>query len=274
MIAAARDAFPGAPLLETAGAGDEARLAREALSAGATTIVAIGGDGTWSNVAGAIVAQGVECRLALLAGGTGNDFAKNVCAPATDPRATARLVAGRAERRIDVGFVDDRCFINCAGFGFDAAVIAVARQRRWPGGPLHYLVHALEQLVGFRGIEIGEDRSPFAPHLLLVVANGARFGGSFHIAPGADLGDGMLDVLGVADVATFARARVLAAATRGTHVGLPGVSARRMAGIRLRFRAPPIYEADGELCVAASVDVTIRCAPGALRVVTSSADRE
>ena len=51
----------------------------------------MGGDGTWGNVANAIIASGAGVRLALGAAGTGNDFAKTVGAPAHDPHATARL---------------------------------------------------------------------------------------------------------------------------------------------------------------------------------------
>jgi len=75
----------------TRSAGDETLLARRAVDDGVGTIVAVGGDGTWGNVANAIMASGARVRLALGAAGTGNDFAKTVGAPATDFDATARL---------------------------------------------------------------------------------------------------------------------------------------------------------------------------------------
>src|SRR5690606_12486250 len=54
----------------TAGPGDEARLARAAVEAGATAVVAVGGDGTWGQVAGQVVAAGPGVRFALLPSGT------------------------------------------------------------------------------------------------------------------------------------------------------------------------------------------------------------
>ena len=267
---AARAAFPGALFYSTDEPGHEARLVRDALDAGAETIVAVGGDGTWSHVARVLVAERADCRLALVAAGTGNDLARNVGAPAGDPVATARLVHERVSRAIDVGFVDDRCFANVAGFGFDAAVLAAAGGRRWPGGRMHYFVTAIERLVGYTGIDASLNGASPARHLLLVVANGERFGGAFHIAPGADVADGRLDLVAVTDAPAWRRARLFVAATRGHHLTFPGVSQRRSAEFCFRFAAAPIYEADGELIQAAAPEVVIRCLPAALRVVTAS----
>jgi diacylglycerol kinase (ATP) len=272
VLDAARAAFPEATLTRTAAPGDEARLTREALDGGAETIVAIGGDGTWSHVVRTLVDERANCRLALLAAGTGNDLARNVGAPAHDAAATAELVREGCERAIDVGFVDDRCFANCAGFGFDAAVLAAAGRRRWPGGRLHYLFNAIDCLVGYGGIDASVDRAPVSRHLLLVIANGERFGGAFSIAPGADVADGQLDLVSVADAPAWGRVRLFAAATRGRHLTLPGVRRLRSTEFHLRFRDRPVYEVDGELHRAAAPDVIIGCRPRAVRVVTASGD--
>jgi diacylglycerol kinase (ATP) len=98
---ALRAAFAAAGVRDvrvTSAAGDEQRVARRAIDDGATTLVAAGGDGTWGNVANAILASGADVRLALVATGTGNDFAKTVGAPAADYAATARLAVGGPTR--------------------------------------------------------------------------------------------------------------------------------------------------------------------------------
>jgi diacylglycerol kinase family enzyme len=51
--------------------------------------VAVGGDGTWSNVGNAILRSGVPRSLALVPGGTGCDLAKTLGIP----RATSRRAA-------------------------------------------------------------------------------------------------------------------------------------------------------------------------------------
>ena len=255
---------------ETRGPGDEARLAREALNDGCETIVALGGDGTWSRVAAVMVAARTDCALALLAGGTGNDLAKSLAVPASSFASVASLVARRVTRRIDVGYIDDRCFVNAAGFGFDAAVLQAAAGRTWPRGDALYLACALELLFGYRGIDASIGGGPMRTHLLLVIANGAYFGGSFRIAPAANIGDGALDVVAILDASPVRRTMLLAAATRGAHLRLPGAFTFQERETALRFAAPPVFEADGELYRATSAEVRVRCAPAALRVITSA----
>jgi diacylglycerol kinase (ATP) len=259
----------------TAGAGDERRLAERALAEGCTTLVAVGGDGTWSNVAGAILDSGADCRLALLAAGTGNDFAKTVGAPAGDLEATARLVVEGGDVRVDVGRVEGRHFINIAGFGFDIAVLEDCARITWMKGGNLYLVSALRQLFGYPGVEI-EVGSPSrrrgtARHLMLIVANAKHFGGSFHIAPGADLTDGLLDAVSILDAPPLGRIGLFVGATRGTHTGDRRVITEQASRFTLRFPAPPAYETDGEYHRAESAELEITCVPQALRVVVGRA---
>src|SRR6185295_19805611 len=158
----------------TSAAGEERTLARTALDQGCTTLVAVGGDGTWSQVAGAILEARADCRLALLAAGTGNDFAKTARAPATDIAETARLAVEGPDVRVDVGHVEGRHFLNIAGFGFDIAVLEDCSRITWLSGPALYPVSALRQLFGYRGVEIEinslRNHRDSARHLMLIVA--------------------------------------------------------------------------------------------------------
>jgi len=161
-------------------------------------------------------------------------------------------------------------FVNCAGFGFDAAVLRATEGRTWPRGDALYLSCAVEQILGYRGVEIASGTDAFRTYLLLVIANGARFGGSFRIAPGADVSDGALDIVGILDVAPMRRVRLFAAAVRGTHVALPEVRTRRASEVRLRFREAPLFQVDGDLYRASGPEVAVRCVPGALRIVSGA----
>jgi len=255
----------------TGSAGEERALADRALAQGCTTLVAVGGDGTWSNVAGAILASGADCRLALLAAGTGNDFAKTVGAPAGDLDATARLAVEGGDTRVDVGRIEGRHFLNIAGFGFDIAVLEDCARITWMKGGNLYLVSALRQLFGYAGVEIAVG-SPLrergkARHLMLVIANAKHFGGSFHIAPGAELADGLLDAVSILDAPPLGRIGLFVATTRGTHTTDPRVITEQASRFTLRFPAPPAYETDGEYRRAASDVLEIECVPSALRVV-------
>ncbi len=248
--------------------GDEYDQARLAIAAGARTLVVAGGDGTWGAAAAAIIDSGGECRLALLATGTGNDFAKSLGIPMRDVDATLRLATGASERRVDVGRVDGQIFLNVAGFGFDVAVLENMER---PGarvlrGAARYYATALRLMFAYGGFAVGVDESPPAPTLLLAIANGRFFGGTFQIAPGASLTDGALDLVRIGDAKPVMRARLFAAATRGTHVSHREVVVERGAGFTLEFDSPPAYEADGELRRARGATVRVDCLSQALRI--------
>lgn len=283
--AAVRRAFAAvgvADVRRTTAAGGEALAARQAIDDGADTLVAVGGDGTWGNVANAILASGADVRLALCAAGTGNDFAKTVGAPAADYAATARLAADGPDARVDVGRIEDKHFLNVAGFGFDIAVIEDVARSRLLTGPLAYPVSALRQLFGYGGLPIavavavagtGDGAAPNgagAPrrHLMLIVANGRHFGGAFRIAPGASLVDGRLDAVAIGDAPALRRVPLFVAAARGTHAEHPEVRVEQAPAFTLAFDAPPAYETDGEYNRARSATLEVRCVPRALRVVT------
>ena len=249
-------------------AGDEARLVAQALDDGCTTLAVLGGDGTWSKIASALHEARGECRLALLNGGTGNDFTKSLAAPATDPQAMATLAVEGPDRSVDMGRLDGRLFLNVAGFGFDAAVLAAMEGPRGSGGDAAYVISALRQLFDYAGVEIDAGATGPRRMLLFAIANGRSFGGSFRIAPHADVGYGLLDAIAIGDVSPLRRLPLFAAAMRGSHLRLAGVMERRARRFNLAFRSPPLYQADGELRRASSAQIEVECVSAAIRVVT------
>lgn len=258
----------------TRGPGDETRLAQRALARGASALVAVGGDGTWSKVAAALLHSERRPPLALIAAGTGNDFAKTVGAPARDIARTLELIDARVTRRVDAGTVDGRFFLVCCGFGFDTAVLQRMQSVRGLRGSARYVYAALRELSAYLGFEVslaggdcaGERSDAARRLLLLVIANARHYGGAFRIAPNADLADGLLDAIALAPVGTLARAGLLLSATRGAHVRSPAVAEYQQAWFTLKFAVPPVYNLDGDLYQAKSRTMRVECIPGALEV--------
>ena len=234
----------------TSAKGDERTVALRAIEDGAGTIVAVGGDGTWGNVANAIIASGADVRLALCAAGTGNDFAKSVGAPANDFAATARLAVAGPDVAVDVGRIENRHFLNVTGFGFDIAVIEDVATIRWLKGDLLYMYSAMRQLFGYPGVPVtlssGNGTVGLTSHLMVIIANGKNFGGAFRIAPNASVTDGRLDAVAIRTVAPFKRIGLFSAAARGTHLTHPDVRSEQAPRFTLSFATPPAYETDGE----------------------------
>jgi diacylglycerol kinase (ATP) len=262
---------------QTRHAGDEARLVHEAIADGVQTLVVVGGDGTWGKCAVALARAGSPARIVFVAAGTGNDFAKNLRAPARDLGAMAALVAsGGVERRVDLGRVDDRWFANVAGFGFDVEVLLASQGSRLLRGPAVYVAAALGQLFSFDGIAVRVDglasgSATRRQHLMLVFANGREFGGTFRIAPMARVDDGKLDAVVFSDGHRLGRLALLARALVGWHIPHPKVLHAMGTQFTLEFDTPPAYELDGDLHHAPSRRVTVAVLPSVLRVLDAPA---
>jgi diacylglycerol kinase family enzyme len=104
---------------------DAPEAARQAIAAGASAVVAGGGDGTISAVAS--VLADTTTPLGVLPLGTLNHFAKDVGIPQELEPAVATIVAAHI-RTVDVGEVNGRTFLNNASIGIYPDVV-VERER-------------------------------------------------------------------------------------------------------------------------------------------------
>lgn len=256
----------------TEAAGEEETIAKAAIALGADTLIAVGGDGTCSRVANAILGSGRPCRLGVVPTGTGNDFAKMLGVQTLTVAAIAALVKRGVSTPIDAGRVDGNNFINGCGFGFDASVLEATQRVRFLRGDAVYIYSALRQLLTYRGVPVRVDSGPSTDArkmLMLTVSNGGFLGGAFRIAPHASMVDGELDVCLIGHTSLIGRVRLFAGALRGTHVGRPSVTTTRAGSVTLAFSEPPMMEVDGELRQARSSTVQIECLPRALSVIAA-----
>lgn len=270
---------------ETTRPGEERDLAERATSEGYDVVVAVGGDGTWSNVADRIVASARDdVALGILPSGTGNDFGRNFGYDPRRPSDAVAVIARGHTRAIDVGRVDTlsasehdperleaRHFLNLIGFGFDVAVIDGAAGARFLRGELLYKVTALQQLLRFPGmparVEAASGAVRESPQLMLTVSNGRFFGGGFPIAPGATVDDGKLHACLIADAPPLTRLKLFNLAERGRHVTSPKVEIIDDSSFHLTFEAPPRFEMDGDVRRSSSAHIQVRSLPGVLRVL-------
>jgi diacylglycerol kinase (ATP) len=105
--------------------------------------------------------------------------------------------------------------------------------------------------------------------LMVTVSNGRWLGGAFKIAPQASVLDGKLDACFLGDSNVAQRMKLFLGAMRGTHIGMPSVSAAGVQDLTLTFPDSPLMEIDGELRRAQSPTVNIKCVPRALSVVAA-----
>jgi YegS/Rv2252/BmrU family lipid kinase len=270
---------------------EESELAAQAVADGFELIVAVGGDGTWSNVADRLVSLGnPSVALGLLPSGTGNDFGRNFGISPRSPADAVDILARGVVTETDVGRVvsagaplgdaadqttdespvTGRHFLNLVGFGFDVAVIEDTAGAHFLRGELLYKVTALKNLFSFKGVAfelMSDEPGVDGDHLMLTISNAPFFGGGFLIAPSAELNDGLLDACAIGDSSPFSRMRLFSVAPKGGHVTSPLVHTRKSPRFTVRFADPPKYEVDGELWQAQVNEVHIEVVPAALRIV-------
>jgi diacylglycerol kinase (ATP) len=240
---------------------------------GRARVIALGGDGTLSEVARGLLDAGeTETLLGAVPLGTGNDFVKSARLPAGWRRACERLARRCVPHSIDAGRVNGRWFINGVGLGFDAAIVrAMLRHTRLPG-PLGYaagLLDALRLDTGRPLCRIRWDGGEDVRAVTLVAAcNGQYAGGLFRLAPEAALDDGRLDIVWADALSALQVLRHAPRVIRGAHLGLPIVHTVRAARVDIESDRPMPVQADGDLIGEETLQLSISVAPRALRLWT------
>lgn len=182
----------------TTGTGDAQVFAAEAVAEGAELVVAMGGDGTANEAARGLL--GSEVTLALVPVGSGNGLARALRLPLDPARAFLELETA-VPRRMDVGLVNDKPFLNVAGVGFDALVGAAFHRAGSNGGRrgiFTYVRMSASLLASYRAVPLvleAESETRVVRPFVLVCANGPQYGGGALVNPGARLDDGRLEVV-------------------------------------------------------------------------------
>ncbi|HCJ11296.1 MAG TPA: hypothetical protein DHW14_09080 [Clostridiales bacterium] len=254
----------------TGGRGAATELAAEVRRAGYDRVVGIGGDGTIQEIVNGLLDEEARCptALAVIPGGTGNDFSKMLGYPQNPLKALEVALGGR-ELTLDVGRIGRRYFINIAGVGFDAEVAAFLnlRPKRLPG-VLTYLFGVLVMLFRYRPapLELAMDDLTLKEKCLLVsVCNGHSHAGGMKMCPGARPDDGVLDICVAGNLSRLETLMLLPRVFWGGHTRHRKVRLYRTTEIRIASRTPLHVQADGE--VLGRLPAEIRIVPGALRVI-------
>ena len=89
---------------------------------GVATIIAVGGDGTVSSVASAIVRLKLPLRLGVVPSGTFNHFAKDIGIPLEMEKAFEIALSGQT-KLVDIAAVNDIYFINNSSLGIYPEIV-------------------------------------------------------------------------------------------------------------------------------------------------------
>ena len=241
--------------------------ARSAVSAGASLVLACGGDGTVTACAEGLIGTGVP--LGIIPLGTGNLLARNIGLPVDCDQALA-VALGGVQRPIDVGRVNGTLFVVMAGLGLDAQMlIGASDPLKKRVGWLAYAISAVRHL-GDRPITLtvsadGGRRRRMRVNML-VVGNVGRLQGKLPLLPAARPDDGRLDAValihgGLAGWLTAAAHILLRRPARG------GVYRVQFSQLQVTLEQEQPWELDGEPMDPAR-SLTVAAEPGALLLRT------
>lgn len=123
------------------------QVATRALKSGVDAVIAVGGDGTIGAVAG--VLAGSKVPLGVLPLGTFNHFAKDLGIP-LKPEEALQVIAQNNIRRVDVGEVNGRVFINNSSIGGYPEAVQDRDEQRSRSGRKKWLAMLVASLRVFR----------------------------------------------------------------------------------------------------------------------------
>ena len=274
---------------------------RAAVAAGASVVVAAGGDGTVRTVAE--VLAGTDVPMALLPLGTGNLLARNLDLPLASTELLIHTALGGTDHSIDLGWIraentappaqdaeaspattagegsaPEHLFLVMAGIGFDAQMVAGAGDElKAKMGWFAYFLAGARHLHGRKTrvrMQVGEGEVRPLQVRSLLFANCGRLPGGIVLLPDAELDDGWLDV-----AALDTRGGVLGWASLFGKVVLQGLGIRRQLPapssiefwrgreVRVVSDRPEQVQVDGDLIGEAS-HLAVRVQASGLRVRT------
>jgi diacylglycerol kinase (ATP) len=223
-------------------------------------ILSVGGDGLAHLVLQ--IAVPAKVPFVIIPAGTGNDFARSLGYTRNQLIALLKRVVTTPALPIDLGNVDSEWFGAILSTGFDSVVNERANSLRWPTGAARYNAAIALELPKFRPIsyELTVDgQSMPIEAMLIAVGNGKSYGAGMNICPGAQLNDGLFDLVILEPVSTFEFIKVFPQVYSGKHISHPQV--RTVRAQKVRIEGESIAYADGERIGPAPVSA--ECIAGA-----------
>lgn len=233
--------------------------ARQALDAGATSIIVIGGDGTIRNVSNIMAHCTVP--VGIIPTGTANIFHLNVVGKARSLDRSVRTALLGTPTPVDLGratlsFADDRPdwespFLVVIGVGHDAEALAnVSLDLKRRIGPAAYFAAGARQLLGRQfdlDIELDGEPVPDQPVWSLLVGNCGRVPGGITIFPDAHVQDGLLNVLRISPTSLASWAPIAWRSWRGSSRVLRSLADGIASEVTVKSETPVSVQIDGDV---------------------------
>ena len=210
-------------------------------------VVAAGGDGTINAVLNGLAGNSATCAILPL--GTANVMARELGMKRAE-QAVSRIIAGQT-RSFTAGLIKNsgrsNRFFLMAGTGFDGHIVrGVSLREKRLLGKGAYLLSALRSLISWDSgeLHVTTETEEFSCSSL-VVCNAARYGGSFLLAPSANMFSPSFEIVAVKGNSRLLTLRAVAETVFGR--GSRGQVIRTSAKM-IRIEGGKPVHADGDDC--------------------------
>ena len=262
IVRLAREVLGGCEVAYTEYAGHATELAR---AAEADVVVAVGGDGTVSEVASGLVGSGKA--LGIVPCGSGDGLALHL-GLSRNPRKALEAIRRGVTEVIDCGEVCGRPFFVTTGVGFDAQV-GYDFAKDGTRGFLTYIKVSVRDWFSYKEdeYELTVDGSAWRGRALMItVGNANQWGNNARICGPASLQDGKFFVTVVKPVGALRLLSLLPALFTGKVEKCRSVVCLEGSKVEIRRTADAPMHVDGESMIGGR-EISAVVKPAALKVI-------
>lgn len=190
-------------VLMTEAKGDARAFASE-YAGDADVVVVSGGDGTFNEVVGGLLAAGLKTPIGYIPSGSTNDFAGSLGLPKNIFECVNTIINGKPVP-VDIGSFNGRYFSYVASFGaFTSATYSVPQNLKNIFGHAAYVMGGIKEIAELKPIhakfisdkDTSHSRVYEGDYVIGAVCNSRSIGGILHLENlGVDMSDGQMEVL-------------------------------------------------------------------------------
>ncbi|HVN59098.1 MAG TPA: diacylglycerol kinase family protein [Bacteroidales bacterium] len=225
-------------------------------------IIAVGGDGTFNEVASALVNR-PGIISGIVPAGTGNDFVQILGFHDRLGEEQWKELFCANVAQLDTGICNGHFFFNGMGLGFDAQVAAenyTETGEEKKGDKKKYIWQILKTILFYKEKKmtvISNGSKSITDCFINTISIGRRFAGAFFLTPKAIADDGLLDVCSVKKLNLFQRLKILTQVPKGNHLNDRKVHYYSTSALDLEFDEKVPYHLDGELFFSDKFEIRV-----------------
>lgn len=232
-------------IIITKAKGDATKIAKSFISEKNIVIYSVGGDGTLNEIVNGIA--GSKVKLGVIPAGSGNDFHKSL------------KTSSRKTRKIDLGIVNDKYFINIASIGIDAEIsknVSIFKKLKFPRSSIYdfSIIYTFFKFK-YQNLKIEYKNQKYeSKYLIVAICNGKYYGGGYKIAPLASFDDNYFDVYFADKVPKFKMLGLINLLKQAKHEESPVVKKVRLKELTIASDQDIICNYDGETLVSKKLE--------------------